>query len=159
MLVEFASVVDAVECAAAIHRAMVEREADVAGDRRILYRAGINLGDSVNVAARLEALAEPGEIIFSNAAYDQVRGRVDVTFEYLGEQGLKNLPEPIRVHRVLLDGAARAPSATARKSHRLNTNCSLAAVVFADVVGCAVGRRLFLEIWLARLEALRRQRH
>ncbi len=112
LLLEFASVVDAVECAVAIQRAMAEREAAVAEDIRIRYRAGINLGDividgddifgdGVNVAARLEGLAEPAGISISGAVYDQVHNKLDLVYEDLGEKNLKNIKEPVRVYRVL----------------------------------------------------------
>jgi class 3 adenylate cyclase len=96
LLIEFPSVVDAVECAVSVQTAMVERNADVPEDRRMLFRVGINLGDvpvqgddilgdGVNVAARLEAIAEPGGICVSASAYDQVRGKVAVEFADMGE--------------------------------------------------------------------------
>ena len=114
MLVEFASVVDAVECAVAVQRAMVEREAEVSDDRRIQYRVGINLGDiiiededifgdGVNIAARLEEIAEPGGVCISGTAYDQLKQKVYVGYKFLGEQQVKNIAEPVRVYRVLLD--------------------------------------------------------
>src|SRR5499433_161047 len=102
ILVEFASVVDAVRCAAEVQRGMIDREPEVADERRIRFRVGINLGDviveehdifgdGVNVAARLEALAEPGGICVSRVVRDQVRDRLDYTFEDLGEQQVKNI--------------------------------------------------------------------
>jgi len=105
LLVEFASVVDAVRCAIAVQRGMAQRNSEVAPERRILFRIGINLGDvvaegddllgdGVNVAARLEGIAEPGAICLSRAAYDQARGKVDLAVRDLGEQRLKNSPSP-----------------------------------------------------------------
>ncbi len=102
MLVEFGSVVDATECAVAIQRAMAEREAEVGEERRIQYRIGINLGDividgddilgdGVNVAARLEGLAEPGGVCISDVVHQSVAGKLDVAFEDLGEQQVKKL--------------------------------------------------------------------
>ena len=113
MLVEFGSVVDAVECAVGIQRAMLEREADVLEDRRIRYRIGINLGDividgddilgdGVNVAARLEGLAEPGGLCISGTTYDHLKQKVNVGYEDLGEVRVKNLEAPVRIYRVLL---------------------------------------------------------
>jgi len=110
-LAEFASVVDAVRCATEIQRGMADREPDVPDERRIRFRIGINLGDviaeehdifgdGVNVAARLEALAEPGGICLSRVVRDQVRDRLDCTFEDLGEQQVKNISRPVRVYRV-----------------------------------------------------------
>jgi class 3 adenylate cyclase len=100
LLVEFASVVDAVRCVIAVQRGMARRNTEVAPERRILFRIGINLGDvvaegddllgdGVNVAARLEGIAEPGAICLSRAAYDQARGKVDLAVRDLGEQRLK----------------------------------------------------------------------
>jgi adenylate cyclase len=112
ILIEFPSVVDAVACAVAIQDGMVARNADVPEDRRIVFRIGINIGDiiideadihgdGVNIAARLEGLAQPGCICLSGAAHDQVRGKLDLTFADLGEQDLKNIARPVRVYRVV----------------------------------------------------------
>lgn len=110
-LVEFASVVDAVECAVAIQRAMREINADGSEDRSIVFRIGINLGDviiegddiygdGVNLAARLEGIADPGGVAISEDAWRQVRGKVDLKFVDLGEQSLKNIEGAVRVYRV-----------------------------------------------------------
>ena len=115
MLVEFPSAVDAVRCAAEVQREMLGRELELPDEQRIKFRIGINLGDviaeggdifgdGVNVAARLEALAEPGGICISRVLRDQVRDRLDFTFEDLGDQQVKNLARPVRVYRVW-DGA------------------------------------------------------
>ena len=99
VLLEFPSVVDAVECAVAVQAAMVERNEDVPADRRMLFRIGINLGDiliegddilgdGVNIAARLESFAAPGGVCISSAAYDHIRGKVSVEFADLGEHKL-----------------------------------------------------------------------
>ncbi len=113
-LVEFASIVDAVQCAASIQRAMAAFDPTTPEARRIRLRIGVNLGDiiiqdndiygdGVNIAARLEALAEPGGICVSGTAFDHAAQKVDVGFSALGEQKLKNIASPIRVYRVLLD--------------------------------------------------------
>ena len=110
MLVEFASVVDAVNAAVETQQAVTERNSDVPADRRIELRIGINLGDvvidgddiqgdGVNVAARLEGIAEPGGICLSGMVYESVRDRIDVPFEDLGEQEIKNIDRPVRVWR------------------------------------------------------------
>jgi len=125
-LVEFASVVDAVRCAVEVQRDMAERNnADIPAERRIDFRIGINLGDiivdegdiygdGVNVAARLEALAEPGGICVSRVVRDQVRDKLDLSFEDLGEQQVKNIARLVRVYRVPIDGTAAAtPTAPA----------------------------------------------
>jgi TolB-like protein/class 3 adenylate cyclase len=113
-LVEFASVVDAVQCAAVIQRRMGDRNKGTAEARQIRFRIGVNLGDiivegddiygdGVNIAARLQAIAEPGGICISGTAFDHATHKVDVGFAGLGEQRLKNIADPIRVYRVLLD--------------------------------------------------------
>jgi TolB-like protein/class 3 adenylate cyclase len=123
MLVEFASVVDAVRCAIAVQQAMPERNAGVGTDNRIELRIGINLGDvivegddlygdGVNIAARIEALADAGGVLVSNTVHDHVRDRLPFLFEDLGEQQVKNIARPVRVYRVrptLTHAAASAP--------------------------------------------------
>jgi adenylate cyclase len=116
-LVEFASVVDAVRCAVGIQREMIDRSADFPEDRRIVFRIGINLGDvivepgdihgdGVNVAARLEGLAEPGGVCISGTAYDQVRDRVPYVFTEKGEQTVKNISRPVRVYSLSANAIA-----------------------------------------------------
>jgi TolB-like protein len=111
VLLEFPSVVDAVECAVAVQAVMAERNQGITEDQRMLFRIGINLGDiliegddilgdGVNVAARLEGIAEPGGICISSSAYEQVRGKVPVEFTDLGDQRLKNIDRPIRAYAV-----------------------------------------------------------
>src|SRR5580692_12134571 len=109
LLLEFPSVVAAVECAIAIQKLMVERNADVPEGKRIVYRIGVNLGDvliegddilgeGVNIAARLEAICEPGGVLISSTAYDHVRGKIGAEFVDLGEKALKNIVRPTRVY-------------------------------------------------------------
>ncbi len=109
VLLEFPSVVAAVECAIAIQKMMAERNVDTPEAKRIVYRVGVNLGDilidgddilgdGVNVAARLEAMGEPGGVCLSSSAYDQVRGRIEAEFVDLGEQALKNIAGPVRAY-------------------------------------------------------------
>jgi adenylate cyclase len=111
LLVEFPSVVDAMRCAVEVQRGMSERNAETREDKRITFRIGVNLGDviveeddifgdGVNVAARLEALAEPGGICVSRVVRDQVRDKLGFAFEDLGEQQVKNITRPVRVYRV-----------------------------------------------------------
>ncbi|MEE9586698.1 MAG: adenylate/guanylate cyclase domain-containing protein [Hyphomicrobiaceae bacterium] len=111
-LMEFGSVVDAIRFAVDVQRAMVERNASVPEDRQITYRVGINIGDiivegediygdGINVAARLEALAEPGDICVSRTVFNHVKNKVELGFEDLGEQEFKNIPEPVRVYRIV----------------------------------------------------------
>jgi TolB-like protein/class 3 adenylate cyclase len=121
LLLEFASVVAAVECAIAIQKLMVERNAETAGAKQIVYRIGVNLGDvliegddvlgdGVNIAARLEGLCEPGSVLISGAAYEHTRGRIDAEFVDLGEKDLKNIARPVQVYSL----AGGAPSALAQ---------------------------------------------
>jgi TolB-like protein/class 3 adenylate cyclase len=142
LLVEFASAVSAVQCAVNIQRAMAEREGDVPEDRRITYRIGINvgeividgddiLGDGVNVAARLEALAEPDGICISDAVFRNVRGKTDIGFEELGPQKVKNISEPVTSYRVLLDPEADGGVVTKRRSSRKPVYVVAAALVVA----------------------------
>ena len=113
-LVEFTSVVDAVQCAAAIQRRMAGHDQGAPEAQRIQFRLGVNLGDvivdgndiygdGVNVAARLEALAEPGGVCVSGTAFDHVANKADVGFASLGEKRLKNIADPVRIYRILLD--------------------------------------------------------
>jgi TolB-like protein len=121
LLVEFASVIAAVRCAVEVQRAMVERNTDVPQEKRIEFRMGINVGDiiidgtdmwgdGVNVAARLEALSEPGGICVSGRVQEDVYGRLDIAFEDIGERQLKNIARPVRVYRVRLNGTAQEPA-------------------------------------------------
>ena len=113
--------VDAVRCAVEVQREMAARNADVPAERRIDFRIGVNLGDiiidendifgdGVNVAARLEALADPGGICVSRVVRDQVRDKLAISFEDMGEQRVKNIARPVRAYRVLLDERADRPS-------------------------------------------------
>ena len=122
LLVEFQSVADAVRCAVEVQERMKRRNSDVPEERRIEFRIGINLGDiifedgdiygdGVNVASRIEQLAEIGGICVSQAVYEQISDRLEVGFEDLGEKTLKNLSRPVRVWRVVLDGGRRLPQA------------------------------------------------
>ena len=124
-LFEFSSTVEAVRCAMAVQDGMAKRNADIPVDRRIEYRIGINLGDvvsdgddllgdGVNVAARIEALAEPGGICLSRAARDQVRDRMDINLKDLGEVEVKNITRPVRVFRVLGKGEAAAKTKSSK---------------------------------------------
>jgi adenylate cyclase len=121
-LCEFASVVDAVRCAVLVQQGMAEREEGVAEDQRIRFRIGINLGDvihdeedlygdGVNIAARLEGLAEPGGITVSGTAYDHLQGKLESGLASLGEQRLKNIERPVRVYRVEFGTSAAVPAA------------------------------------------------
>jgi adenylate cyclase len=118
LLAEFSSVLDAVNCAVEVQRELAERNADLPDSRRMEFRIGINLGDvvgeegriygdGVNIAARVEGLAEGGGICISGTVFDQVKNKVGLEYDYLGEKAVKNITEPVRVYRVLsFPGAA-----------------------------------------------------
>src|SRR5205809_1052563 len=123
LLAEFASVVDAVRCAVEIQQELKPRNAELPDQRKMEFRIGINLGDvvvegerlygdGVNIAARLEGLAEPGGICISGTVYDQIENKLPLTYEYLGEQTVKNIAKPVRVWRVVMDEAVAALAAT-----------------------------------------------
>jgi adenylate cyclase len=144
-LVEFPSVVEAVGCAVAIQRGMAERESGRPGPERIRFRIGVNLGDvliegedvygdGVNIAARLEALADPGGVVLSAAAYDQVAGKLPLVFRDLGERKLKNIARPVRIYA--LGGAARAEPA-GRPPGRLRLWAGVAAALLIAAGGAA----------------------
>jgi adenylate cyclase len=113
ILIEFPSVVEAVACAVTVQRGMAARNATTPEDQRIVFRVGVNLGDiivedddilgdGVNIAARLEALAEPGGICVNRVVRDQVRDKLDIVFEDMGEQQVKNIARPVRAFRVVV---------------------------------------------------------
>ncbi len=147
MLAEFPSVVDAVRTAAEVLRAVAERNADQSAEQRIDFRVGINLGDviidgediqgdGVNVASRLEGLAEPGSMCISAAVYDQVRDRIDLAFEDLGEQKVKNIDRPIHVWRWIKDASMTAEvPATADEPLPLPDKPSIAVLPFDNMSG------------------------
>src|SRR5437667_8736758 len=121
LLSEFASVVDAVRCAVEIQREMAARNAGVPAETRLDFRIGVNLGDiiidendifgdGVNITARLEALAEPGGICVSRVVRDQVRDKLAIPFEDMGEQQVKNIARPVRAYRAFLAERADGPS-------------------------------------------------
>jgi TolB-like protein/class 3 adenylate cyclase len=146
-LAEFASVVDAVRCAVELQRRMAERNAGAPTDRRIEFRVGINLGDiiveaddiygdGVNIAARLEALAEPGGICVSRVVRDQVRDRLEIAFDDMGEQQVKNIARPVRVYRVRGEMAAvEAAPAPAQPALPLPDKPSIAVLPFQNMSG------------------------
>lgn len=151
MLVEFVSVVDAVRYSVDVQRGMAERNANVPPDRRIEFRIGINVGDiisddndiygdGVNVAARLEALAEPGGILISRNVHDQVRDKLSFSFEDLGDQTVKNIARPIGVHRVsIVENAAPivVSAVVAKTDISSPERPSIAVLPFANMSGDA----------------------
>jgi adenylate cyclase len=142
ILAEFPSVVNAVECALAIQSKMAERNAAIEPDRRMQFRLGINIGDvvydgariygdGINVAARLEGIAEAGGICISGKVYEEISGRIDLSCLDIGEQQLKNIARPVRAYRVRLDGIA--PTATPAPA--LPTKPSIAVLPFLNMSG------------------------
>jgi adenylate cyclase len=149
LLVEFSSVVDALRCATQWQHGMGERSAAAPGDNRIEFRIGINVGDivvedgdifgdGVNVAARLEGLADPGGICVSARVQEDVAGRLDLTFDDLGEQSLKNIARSVRVYRVRLATAETASIASMVETTAvlaLPDKPSIAVLPFANMSG------------------------
>jgi len=146
VLGEFPSVVDAVRCAVRVQKELAERNAGLPAHRRMDFRIGINLGDvidedgtiygdGVNVAARLENLADGGGICISGTAFDQVKNRVSVGYEYQGEQNVKNIPDPVRVYKVLLDEGAAGKVKGEGKIRQTNRWMAAAAIVTLVVIG------------------------
>jgi TolB-like protein/class 3 adenylate cyclase len=144
ILLEFLSVVDAVECAVAMQAVMAERNDGVPEDRRMLFRIGINLGDiliqgddilgdGVNIAARLEGIAKAGGICISSSAYEQVRGKVAVEFTDLGEQSLKNIARPVRAYAVVPDGLGPGTQGGAIPSPLSAPRLSIVVLPFANI--------------------------
>ena len=127
LLAEFPSVVEAVECAVDIQRGVTAREAGSPDGSRVMLRIGVNLGDiivegsdlygdGVNVAARLEAISEPGGVCISGTVFDHIKGKVDLDFSDLGEQRVKNIEQPVRVYRVVLEQEGETESSADRSS-------------------------------------------
>jgi TolB-like protein/class 3 adenylate cyclase/cytochrome c-type biogenesis protein CcmH/NrfG len=162
-LMEFGSVVDAVTFAVDVQRAMALRNTDVPEDQRITYRIGINIGDiivegddiygdGVNVAARLEGLAEPGGICVSRTVFDHVQGKVDLGFDDLGEKEVKNIPKPVQVFEVLLDSPARDHAAVPAPTPKRSLHWPLVAAGLVALLVVAVGTALWLQPWEQREE-------
>ncbi|MGD8687021.1 MAG: tetratricopeptide repeat protein [Syntrophobacterales bacterium] len=153
ILAEFVSVVDAVNCAVEIQRELAERNADLPDNRKMVFRIGVNLGDvieegeriygdGVNIAARVEGLAEGGGICISGTVYDAIEAKLGLEYEYLGEQEVKNIDRPVRVYRVLsFPGAAahrviKAKKAVERKW--LNTALAVTAILVVGIAALAI---------------------
>ena len=156
MLVEFSSVVDAVRCAVEIQRAMVDRNVEVPEERRITFRIGVNLGDviadggdiygdGVNIAARLEALAEPGGICISRTVRDHIGDRLPYAFEDIGEQSVKNIAQPVHAYALNAAGVGSLPEVTvplqtigASRRSSLRLAVLVASIVAAIGIGSAI---------------------
>ena len=146
VIAEFASPVEAVRCAAELQQELGKRNADVPEDQRMEFRIGVNLGDvvvdgenllgdGVNIAARLETLADPGSICISGTVFDQVDGKLDLTFDDLGVQEVKNIAKPVRVYSVGIERPGSAAEARASKPLPLPDKPSIAVLPFVNMSG------------------------
>ena len=159
ILAEFASVVVAATCAVEVQRNLADRNKDLPEDRKLQFRIGVNLGDvivdrgelygdGVNVAARLESLAEPGGICISRTVLHEVRDKLEVGFEFLGDQAMKNIEYPIPVYRVLMDPeAAGKVVGEARPGPRLKSSAAVAAVVGVFALAVVAGSIAWWQPW------------
>jgi adenylate cyclase len=158
LLAEFGSVVDATECAVKIEQELKTKNAHLPGNRRMDFRIGVNLGDvveeagriygdGVNIAARLEGLAKPGEICISMTAYDHVKNKLKLGYEYLGEHSVKNIAEPVRVYRVLLEPEAAGKVIGEKKFiGKISRRAAITAIItLAIAAGGLIGWNLYLQ--------------
>jgi adenylate cyclase len=157
VLAEFGSVVDAVRCAVDIQKELKTRNAELPENRRMEFRIGVNLGDvvedgeqilgdGVNIAARLESLSDGGGICISGTAYDQVKNKLNLGYKYLGEQAVKNIAEPIRVYRVLMEPeeAGKVIGEKKAKPRKWQKPVSILVAILIVVVAVVVIWRLYL---------------
>ena len=158
LLAEFGSVVDAVNCAVEIQQELKAKNAELPDNRKMLFRIGVNLGDvveeadriygdGVNIAARLEGLAEAGGICISRTAYDHVKNKLEIGYEYLGEHRVKNIAEPIRVYRVLMEPeAAGKVIGEKRFIGRFSRKTAIAAIILLVIIaGGLIGWNIYLQ--------------
>jgi adenylate cyclase len=146
VLAEFGSVVDGVECAVEIQKELKTRNADLSENRKMEFRIGVNLGDviedgeqilgdGVNIASRLESLSEAGGICISGTAFDQVKNKLNLGYQYLGEQTVKNILEPVRVYRVLMEPEAVGKVISEKMAFSLPEQPSIAVLPFTNMSG------------------------
>jgi len=144
LLAEFASVVDAVRCGVEVQQALKTKNAELPESRKMLFRIGINLGDvmvagdriygdGINIAARIESLAEPGGLSISRSAYDQVKHKLPLSFEYSGEQMVKNIDEPVRVYRIILTPRAAGKADGETRVDKVKRRPILVAALVATI--------------------------
>jgi adenylate cyclase len=161
LLAEFTSVVDAVQCAVATQKELQTRNAELPENRRMQFRIGINLGDvieegariygdGVNIAARLEALADPGGICVSKTAFDQIETKLPFGYEYLGEQSVKNIVKPVGAYKVLLEPRVTVAEEPERarpqaRKHGFQKIAFACAAVCVVVIGAVVFWQLFVQ--------------
>ena len=155
LLAEFTSVVDALNCSAKIQHELAERNTELPSERRMEFRIGVNVGDvieeedriygdGVNIAARVEALAEAGGICITGRAYDQVKNKLEFGYQYLGEHSVKNIPEPVRVYKVLMEPEAAGKVLGEKRQIRRWITLAAAIVLLIGVGGFA-GWYLYLK--------------
>jgi adenylate cyclase len=166
LLVEFPSAVDAVQCAVEIQHMVGDHNANVAKEKRITYRIGINIGDivvedndiygdGVNVAARLESLAEPSGICVAHNVFDQVKDKLDLTIDFMGEREVKNIAEPVTIYRVVLDDKAAAlVTPVVRAEAKPGRQPRSVAAALTVIVLLAAGGALWWQLWKAELAAV-----
>jgi adenylate cyclase len=157
LLAEFGSVVDATECAVKIQQELNAKNAELPDNRKMPFRIGVNLGDvveeadriygdGVNIAARLEGLAEPAGICISRTAYDHIKNKLELGYEYMGEHSVKNIAEPVRVYRVLMEPeAAGKVIGEKRFLGRLSRRAAIATIIALIIVaGGVIGWNIYL---------------
>ncbi|UCE55894.1 MAG: tetratricopeptide repeat protein [Desulfobacterales bacterium] len=158
LLAEFGSVVDATECAVKIQQELKDKNAELPDNRKMEFRIGVNLGDvveeadriygdGINIAARIEGLAEPGGICISRTAFDHVKNKLELGYEYLGEHSVKNIAEPVRVYRVLTEPeVAGKVLGEKRFLGRISRKVAMVAVIILVIVaGALVGWNIYLQ--------------
>ena len=149
LLAEFASVVDAVQCAVAVQKELQARNAELPENRSMLFRIGVNLGDvieegeriygdGVNIAARLESLADPGGICVSKTAFDQIETKLPLGYEFLGEQTVKNIAEPVGAYKVLMEPRVTTKSGVHGQAKRIRTPNTLKIALAVCLVALVV---------------------
>jgi len=146
LLAEFSSAVDAVECSVEIQKVLKKKNEDLSGDKKLEFRIGVNIGDvvqdgdriygsGVNIAARIEGIADPGGVCISRNAYDHVNDKLELEYEYLGEHEVKNIKEPVRVYKVLLESVS--PQSFVEEPLELPDKPSIAVLPFDNMSGNA----------------------
>jgi adenylate cyclase len=155
LLAEFTSVVDALNCSVKIQHELTERNTELSSERRMAFRIGVNVGDvieekdriygdGVNIAARVEALAEAGGVCITGRAYDQVKNKLEFGYQHLGEHSVKNIPEPVRVYKVLMEPEAAGKVLGEKRKTRRWITLS-AAIVLVIGIGGLAGWYLYLK--------------
>jgi len=144
LLAEFESAVDAVQCAVEVQKELKDKNQDIPEEKKLVFRIGVNIGDviqdgnrlfgdGINIAARIEGLADAGGICISRNAYDHVKNKLELKFDYLGEHEVKNIKEPVRVYKVLMDN--EQPEPLVKESLELPEKPSIAVLPFNNMSG------------------------